>query len=110
PFGHIAEEQLDELALEKGAPDGFEGNAQSFRILTKLAMRKDGIQGLNLTRSTLNAVLKYPWFRQTAGKRAKKFGAYQTEESEFKWARDLFPGDERKSVEAELMDWADDIG
>lgn len=121
PFGHVAEVTLDELARHGGehasgaAPtgdlaDGFEGNPQSFRILTKLAFRSEQTVGLNLTRATLNAVLKYPWARGTAGKKNRKWGAYQTEEQEFKFARALHsPGDEEQSLEASIMDWADDI-
>src|ERR1700722_5092020 len=59
PFGHIAELELDELGRKHGAVDGFEGNAQSFRILTKVAAHRSRYKGLNLTRATLNAVLKY---------------------------------------------------
>ncbi|MDB4899453.1 MAG: dGTP triphosphohydrolase, partial [Gemmatimonadetes bacterium] len=71
PFGHIAEDELDTIARAHGAPDGFEGNAQSFRIVTRLAAhrdpeRGDGYEGLNLTRATLNASLKYPRIRDVA--------------------------------------------
>lgn len=109
PFGHAAEEELDELVTEAGLPDGFEGNPQSFRIVTWSAVRHEGSPGLNLTRPTLNAILKYPWFRQASGPAHRKYGAYHTEEEDFRWARELYPADERKSAEAELMDWADDI-
>ena len=109
PFGHIAERLLDELVKKSGNLDGFEGNPQSFRIVTKLALRHSGFTGLNLTRATLNAILKYPWFRITdGGERERKWGAYRSEESEFRWARELSDS-EFKSPEAELMDWADDI-
>jgi len=109
PFGHIAEKELDRILKEKGIDDGFEGNAQSFRIVTKLSVRNPNLPGLNLSCATLNALLKYPWLRQKKGKKSKKWGAYRTEEDEFTWARELFPNDKMKSVEAELMDWADDI-
>lgn len=121
PFGHIAEMTLDELARHGSdhaagtdpvgdLADGFEGNPQSFRIVTKLAFRSDQTHGLNLTRATLNAVLKYPWMRGTVGKKYRKWGAYQSEEDEFKFARALnSTGDERQSLEASIMDWADDI-
>ena len=121
PFGHVAEVTLDELARH-GADhaqgtepigdlaDGFEGNPQSFRIVTKLAFRSTQTVGLNLTRATLNAILKYPWMRGTAGKKYRKWGAYQTEEDQFRFARALnLPGDEHQSIEAAIMDWADDI-
>lgn len=109
PFGHIAEKELDTLAFKEGVSDGFEGNAQSFRIVTKLARRSYDIPGLNLTRATLNAILKYPWLRGTSAKHHKKWNAYETEREEFDWARELYRHDQRKSAEAELMDWADDI-
>jgi dGTPase len=106
PFGHVVEEELNYLVTQNGVLDGFEGNAQSFRIVTKLACRHEGFEGLNLTRATLNAILKYPWVR-SPGK--KKWGAYHTEGKEFSWARELLPHDEHKSAEAEIMDWADDV-
>ena len=106
PFGHVVEEELNHLVTQSGVLDGFEGNAQSFRIVTRLACRHEGFEGLNLTRATLNAILKYPWVRSPG---RKKWGAYHTEEQEFRWARELLPHDEHKSAEAELMDWADDV-
>jgi dGTPase len=106
PFGHVAEEELNAGAAEWG---GFEGNAQSFRILTKLAVRDLRYRGLNLTAATLNGVLKYPWLRGEgpAGKESK-WGAYESERKEFEWVREGFPHHER-TPEAELMDWADDV-
>jgi dGTPase len=111
PFGHIAEEVLRACVANKDIWDGFEGNAQSFRIVTKLALRSMRARGLNLTRATLNALLKYPWTRQSDGYKKKKYGLYQSEKEEFDFARGLHPvvGDDRKSPEAEIMDWADDI-
>ena len=110
PFGHIAEKELDKLVVEAGVPDGFEGNAQSFRIVTKLAMRRPEFSGLNLTRASLNAILKYPWFRQLdPPKRNRKWGAYTSEKEEFEWVRKLGPGYASKCLEAEIMEWADDI-
>jgi dGTPase len=112
PFGHIGEETLSAcVAEDRHVWDGFEGNAQSFRIVTKLALSSPQIPGLNLTRATLNAVLKYPWARQSDGPRKKKYGIYQSEQEDLEFARQLQPiaGDTRKSAEAEIMDWADDI-
>jgi len=119
PFGHAAEYELDRLVREPtlcggseddAAADGYEGNAQTFRILTKLAVRfgKDS-PGLDLTRATLAATLKYPWLRDLSHeKKKKKWSAYTSERSAFEWAREHCHGD-YKTAEAELMDWADDI-
>lgn len=109
PFGHIAEGKLHALAQSVGLEDGFEGNAQTFRIITKLAIRKEGFCGLNLSRGSLNAVLKYPWHYGQQGPRSRrKWNAYFTEREDFAFAREGIQGS-AKSIEAELMDWADDI-
>jgi len=119
PFGHIAEKELDRLARKEGLPDGFEGNAQSFRIVAGLAVSDaasaagdltSDIRGLNLTRSTLNALAKYPWgFGENSEKKAK-WGFYETERPLFLWARKSHLGPAFiKSCEAEIMDWSDDI-
>ena len=113
PFGHIAEKVLDALG-DKAGCGGFEGNAQSFRIVTRLAQRwlpgADGEQwGLNLTRRTLNGLLKYPWLRDTSDPvKDRKWGAYKNDEHAFQWVRADLPS-ETRVVAAELMDWADDV-
>lgn len=107
PFGHIGEHTLDELVV-KHDDDGFEGNAQSFRIVTKLAIRFDKHNGIDLTRATLAACLKYPWFRKKTGKESRKWSAYESEREDFEFARAFHPHTE-KTLEAELMDWADDV-
>lgn len=123
PFGHVAEKELNDLILTKKPNlDGFEGNAQSFRIVTNLALRTDKHDGLNLTRATLNGILKYPWLkprgrkptkpiaRKTFEKKCRKWGAYQSEIAQLQWARELCrKGDDRQSIEAQIMDWADDL-
>lgn len=110
PFGHVAEAELDRLVKDvHQVADGFEGNPQTFRILTRLAMRDPRFEGLNLTRATLCAVQKYPWPRGTYGHKARKWGAYASEEAEFTWARELVLGSTQPSLEARLMDWADDV-
>lgn len=114
PFGHIAEEELDSCARKAGLEDGFNGNAQSFRIVAKLAVgdavssESQPLAGLNLTRATLNGVLKYLWIFGGNDAEKDKWGAYYTEKQEFDWARTDAPP-KGKSVEAEIMDWADDI-
>lgn len=116
PFGHLAEETLDGLCKSSGLRDGYEGNAQSFRIVTRIATG-DGftstgvpVTGLNLTRATLNALLKYPWIHGDNPENAKKWGSYESERPIFEWVREQQPfGKNVKCIEAELMDWADDI-
>lgn len=107
-FGHVGEEALNDLVADAGDNDGFEGNAQSFRIVTKLAVRFPDIDGMDLTRATLAACLKYPWMKGLEGKSSRKWSAYHSEEVDFKFARDFHPHDQ-KTLEAELMDWADDV-
>lgn len=134
PFGHVAEKELDRLVRSLGClEDGYEGNAQSFRIVTKLCVRKNWLEfekkstsksgkiwkpvveakrgdyGLNLTRATLNAVLKYPWCWGPDGKPLRKWGVYDTEKEHLDWARELGPAAGQQCVEAAVMDWADDI-
>jgi dGTPase len=110
PFGHVAEDELDEQVKHLAkVEDGFEGNAQSFRVVTRLALRRTDIPGLNLTRATLNAVLKYPWSRTLTKKDGKKWGHYKEDQPSFEFARDLGPGGDARSVEAEVMDWSDDV-
>lgn len=108
PFGHVGETALNTRCRKSGL-DGYEGNAQSFRILTKLARRGDETQfGLGLSDVTLRAVIKYPWLRTGEHEDADKWNAYATELAEFERARDgCAPG--QQSIEAAIMDWADDI-
>jgi dGTPase len=107
PFGHIAEEELNELAGED--IDGFEGNAQSFRIVTRLSQHSPLHRGLDLTRATLAAVLKYPWLKGGNADKPKKWGAYRSEQKDFDFAREIVGGEAARTIEAQLMDWADDI-
>ena len=100
PFGHNGEAALNELAAGIG---GFEGNAQTLRLLTRLEPKTEGA-GLNLTRATLDATLKYPWF----GEPGTKFGAYAEDAEVFGWIRQGAP-DRRPCLEAQVMDWADDV-
>ena len=106
PFGHNGEQALHDVAQSCG---GFEGNAQSLRILTRLeakVLAPDGSSaGLNLTRATLDAATKYPWPRTTG---SAKFGVYDDDMPVFDWLRSGVHGKDR-CLEAQVMDWADDI-
>ena len=106
PFGHNGEEVLDALAQSCG---GFEGNAQTLRVLTRLeakVLRPDGASaGLNLTRASLDATGKYPWPRQPG---QRKFGVYADDAEVFGWLRQGAP-ELVRSLEAQVMDWADDV-
>jgi dGTPase len=111
PFGHIAEDELDRLVTGQDIPAGFEGNPQSFRIVTSLAHRSDSHHGLDLTRASLQALSKYPWPRSTSGYHHRKYGTFDADEDYFDWTRRGLPGDlrEEQTPEATIMDWADDV-
>ncbi|MFE0422599.1 deoxyguanosinetriphosphate triphosphohydrolase [Streptomyces sp. NPDC058953] len=130
PFGHNGEVALNEVAEDCG---GFEGNAQSLRLLTRIepkrfltaeAAEAAGITdprapgtpgapvsvGLNLTRAALDAATKYPWPRggHPTDPASVKFGVYEDDLPVFAWIRDGAPR-HRRCFEAQVMDWSDDV-
>jgi dGTPase len=120
PFGHNGERALDDLC---GAAGGFEGNAQTLRILTRLEAKSvdehGNSVGLNLTRATLDAATKYPWPRTDAApasganadgtpRAVAKFGVYDDDLPVFTWLREG-TDPRRRCLEAQVMDLADDI-
>src|SRR5690349_12967676 len=135
PFGHLGEQVLDRLARERfGLEDGFEGNAQSLRIVTTTDVRGPAGTGLDLTAAVRAALLKYPWTRfdhpaphprhaavpprgageppDSPGSGSAKFSAYRTELDDLLQARAPFSGvlgETRQTVEAAVMDTADDV-
>ncbi|MBM2617828.1 dNTP triphosphohydrolase [Actinoplanes sp. LDG1-06] len=131
PFGHLGERVLDRVARQRlQLRDGFEGNAQSYRIVTSTEIRGQATIGLNLTNAVRAAILKYPWIRRGHARHmdpaprgaapaaddpdggSVKFGAYSTEAGDMRAARAPFAGrvaDWQQTVEASVMDTADDI-
>jgi len=106
PFGHNGEEALAALAEPAG---GFEGNAQTFRILTRLEAKSHTSNGtsvgLNLTRASLDACTKYPWDITI---NPRKYGVYDDDLEIFRWMRSESPTN-RRCIEAQIMDWCDDV-
>ena len=113
PFGHNGERALNEWAADIG---GFEGNAQTLRLLTRIEPKVFGADGatygLNLTRASLDASCKYPWpsaqgVADPSGR--SKYGFYDDDTTAFEWLREGAP-DRQRCIEAQVMDLSDDIG
>lgn len=114
PFGHNGEKALNTWAENFG---GFEGNAQTLRLLSRLEPKvfddSGASRGLNLTRASLDASCKYPWSRAEGEKepgadQSVKFGYYPDDKEVFDFLR-LHSVSGRKCIEAEVMDFADDV-
>lgn len=120
PYGHIGQDELDTLLQVKlskagaSVPEGFEGNAQTFRVLARLSDHFSATSGLGLTRATLRAVLKYPYLKGNGpDSDGDEYGAYRVDGEAFAEVTSLGRKTENKpnqvSIEAAVMDWADDI-
>lgn len=115
PFGHLGEQTLDRLARSRfGLAEGFEGNAQTYRILTRLDEHDRPGVGLNLTAAVRAAVLKYPWLRGEGGPRrggGSKFSFYAIDEPDARQALSAYPAIAagQQTVECSIMDLSDDI-
>lgn len=116
PFGHNGETVLMNIAESIG---GFEGNAQTFRLLTRLepkVFHDDGRSaGVNLTRAALDAATKYPWTLEQGqchpdGPKGHKFCVYKEDQEVFDWLKTGNNAPQfAKPMEAQVMDLADDI-
>jgi dGTPase len=129
PFGHAGEEALHHAITRlTGAcdvdqevprwpdttPSGFNGNAQSFRLAVATLEHKHGSPGLQLTRATLDASLKYPWeYASPASDKSRRSWNVDPpqQQSFLHEVRADVPEHLKhtRTVEAEIMDWADDI-
>ncbi len=114
PFGHAGERTLNYLMRDYG---GFEGNAQTLRLLTERIFSTQR-SGMNPTRAFLDGVLKYKSLWTELGNQPEHHFIYDTQHIYLDWAMggndfplELPPGSQRdsfKSIECQVMDWADD--
>lgn len=118
PFGHAGERTLNKLMHPYG---GFEGNAQTLRLITEILYRgEDGRRGMNPTRAFIDSILKYKsLFRHFFKPENHFLYNYQKKFVEFVFeGTDIYnlyaPGDDEnqlnnlRSIECMIMDWADD--
>jgi dGTPase len=102
PFGHSGEEELDECMK---AYEGFDHNAQTLRVLTKLEARYPRWDGLNLTWETLEGVVKHNGPLVSA---RRKFEALPLAIREYAAEQDLELGT-WSGPEAQVAALADDV-
>lgn len=102
PFGHYGELVLNELATDIG---GFEGNAQTLRIITKLEKKHYDYAGLNLTLRTILSVIKY---NNKRSQNNKKF-LYDEDYELINLKIEEYKLQKTKSIDCQIMDIADEI-
>lgn len=112
PFGHVGEEVLKRLMWDNG---GFEASTQNLRVIGFLEAKSSSFKGLNLTRATIDAILKYKESFSHVKKRHKKYDAktktkfyYDVDEKMIRFATEGSPRT-KKSFDCQIMEWADDI-
>jgi len=117
PFGHSGERTLQELMRGHG---GFEGNAQTLRLLGETIFESEtDVRGMQPTRALLDGVLKYKkLYREFGEDKPVNHFLYDSQERQRAFVFDgrKIPGELRegeelnafKSVECQIMDWADD--
>lgn len=116
PFGHSGERTLQELMLRHG---GFEGNAQTLHLITETMFQNEsGVRGMQPTRALMDGVLKYKRLYREHETPPRHHFLYDpqviyrdfvfggsTPESLVRAGEVL---NHFKSVECQIMDWADD--
>lgn len=120
PFGHIGERRLNTLLAEHG---GFEGNAQTLRILTELIYERPGrTEGIAPTRAFLDGVMKYKALQsERISEESRPPKNHFIYDDQLVWRETIFGGkkpptdlnnckalNQFKSIECQIMDWADD--
>ncbi|MFQ5855917.1 MAG: deoxyguanosinetriphosphate triphosphohydrolase [Anaerolineae bacterium] len=102
PFGHSGEITLDRLMLERMGLDpdepanqghGFNHTVQTLRIVEQLEKRWTSFRGLNLTWETREGIVKHTTEYDEVGR---------------EW-RDRFEPDKRGSIEAQIVNYADEL-
>lgn len=116
PFGHSGERTLQELMKRRG---GFEGNAQTLHLLCETMYQNEtGVKGMQPTRALIDGVLKYKKLYTEFSTPPINHFIYESQQPIRDWVFDgakipaeLLPGETLnafKSVECQIMDWADD--